>query len=110
LTFLIQNVKIALSVATVNMGVVDAYVNVKDSNMNIELKCDPKWVKVFDMSKNKLASTLSGSIYAISIVVNPLTDFLGNPIIKGISFPLITLAGVTIRFCVSEGSLRFILG
>ncbi|OPJ60099.1 hypothetical protein [Clostridium oryzae] len=64
------NVKIALSVATVNMGVVDAYVNVKDSNMNIELKCDPKWVKVFDMSKNKLASTLSGSIYAISIVVN----------------------------------------
>lgn len=48
------NVKIAASVNTINMGVVDAYIKVNNNNMDLSIKCDEKWIKVLDNEKEKI--------------------------------------------------------
>lgn len=64
------DVKIAASVNTVHMGVVDAYIKVKNSNMDIDIKCDEKWVKLLEIGKDKVASGLSSMGYNIYIKVD----------------------------------------
>ncbi len=48
------NVKIAASVNTINMGVVDAYIKVNNNNMDLSIKCDEEWIKVLDNEKEKI--------------------------------------------------------
>ena len=48
------NVKIAASVNTINMGVVDAYIKVNNNNMDLSIKCDETWIKVLDKEKEKI--------------------------------------------------------
>lgn len=64
------NVKLAVSIATINMGVVDAYLSVKDKNMQINFRCDEKWTKILDIAKQKLWKVLNTSVYNISINVS----------------------------------------
>lgn len=52
------NVKIAASVNTINMGVVDAYIKVNNNNMDLSIKCDEKWIKVLDNEKEKIMINL----------------------------------------------------
>lgn len=61
------NVKMALSIATVNLGIVDAYVAVRDKSMKVDFKCDEKCMNIIDMAKEKLWKILSDSGYNISI-------------------------------------------
>ncbi len=65
-----KNVKIATSVKTINMGTVDAYIKINNSNMNIDISCDKFWVKVLDMGKEKLGKDLSSLNYRVNIEVN----------------------------------------
>jgi hypothetical protein len=65
-----NNVKMAVSITTVNMGIIDAYIAVKEKNMKIDFKCDEKWTKVFEMAKQKLWKALDNSVYNISINVS----------------------------------------
>ncbi|MBC2582234.1 hypothetical protein [Clostridium sp. DJ247] len=53
------NVKIAASVNTINMGVVDAYIRLNNSNMDIDIKCNNQWIKVLDKSKESILEGLS---------------------------------------------------
>ncbi|MBU3213688.1 hypothetical protein LL033_12885 [Clostridium estertheticum] len=64
------NVKIATSIKTINMGTVDAYIKISNSSMNIDINCDEFFVKVLDISKEKLVKDLSGLSYRVSINVN----------------------------------------
>ncbi|MCB2341191.1 hypothetical protein [Clostridium estertheticum] len=64
------NVKIATSIKTINMGTVDAYIKISNSSMNIDINCNEFFVKVLDISKEKLVKDLSSLSYRVSINVN----------------------------------------
>lgn len=64
-----KNVKMVINVATSNLGIVDAYIKVLGSNMNIELKVQDKWVKVLEKEKEKLLNSLIGLGYNTDIIV-----------------------------------------
>jgi len=65
-----KNVRIATRVKTINMGTVDAYIKINNSNMNIDINCDKFWVKVLDLGKDKLIKDLSSLNYRVNIEVN----------------------------------------
>ncbi|HEY8892016.1 MAG TPA: hypothetical protein VIM70_17395 [Clostridium sp.] len=69
-----KNVQIATSVKTINMGTVDAYIKINNNNMNIDIKCNEFFVKVLDLSKEKLNKELSNLNYKVSIKVNNKTN------------------------------------
>lgn len=64
-----SNVKIATSIATANMGIVDAYITVKNNNMDINIKSTKDWVNLLDKRKNKLIEDMNGMGYNIFIKV-----------------------------------------
>ena len=64
-----SNVKIATSIATANMDIVDAYITLKSSNMEINIKTIKQWVNLLDKGKNKLIEDMSSMGYNIFIKV-----------------------------------------
>lgn len=65
-----SNVKIATSVNTDNMGVVDAYLTVKNRNMDIDIKSDKMWVNVLKKYDKKILESLSELGYNINVQFN----------------------------------------
>lgn len=64
-----SNVKIATSIATANMDIVDAYITLKNSNMEINIKTMKEWVNLLNKGKNKLIEDMSSMGYNIFIKV-----------------------------------------
>ncbi|EDS78589.1 conserved hypothetical protein [Clostridium botulinum C str. Eklund] len=64
------NVKFAVCVKTINMGVVDAYIKVMNSNININIKCEDKWVKYLEKSKDKIINKLNEIGYMVGVKVD----------------------------------------
>ncbi|NFB57442.1 hypothetical protein EXM89_11640 [Clostridium botulinum] len=64
-----SNVKIATSISTANMDIVDAYITLKNSNMEINIKTIKEWVNLLDKEKNKLIEDMSSMGYNIFIKV-----------------------------------------
>lgn len=64
-----KDVKIAASVNTINMGVVNAYIKIKNGSMNVNINCSEAWVKTIDNSKNNLLNSLSDLGYNVNIKV-----------------------------------------
>lgn len=62
-----KHVKIVASVKTINMGTIDAYLTILNTNMNIELKCTDTWMMVFEAGKEKLQKELGGLGYNIIV-------------------------------------------
>ncbi|QGU96090.1 hypothetical protein GOM49_14215 [Clostridium bovifaecis] len=63
------NVKFVVCVKTMSMGVVDAYIKVLNSNMNVDIKCERDWVKALKLGKEKLSKKLSEIGYSANIEV-----------------------------------------
>lgn len=63
------NVKLVISVDTVNLGVVDGYVKVRDKNISIDLKCKEEFVKAFSLGKVNLERALEALGYIPHIYV-----------------------------------------
>jgi hypothetical protein len=61
------NVKIAASISTENMGVVDAYLSVSNYNMDIDIKCNKKWLGLLDRGREKILESLSDIGYNIDV-------------------------------------------
>lgn len=53
-----KNVSMVVSVKTGNIGVVDAYMKVKEQNMNLTIKCDENWIKLLSTGKNRIMKEL----------------------------------------------------
>lgn len=53
-----KNVSMVVSVKTGNIGVVDAYMKVKEQNMNLTIKCDETWIKLLSTGKNRIMNEL----------------------------------------------------
>lgn len=64
-----NNVKIAASVKTINMGTVNAFVKVSGLNMKVDIKCDENWIGFINAGKDKLSKELSSMGYNTSINV-----------------------------------------
>ena len=65
-----KNVKIVASVEGKNLGVVDAYIKVFNINVDVELKCEEKWMKVLDIGKKKLEKAIINLGYNANIKVD----------------------------------------
>ena len=65
-----KNVKIATRVQTINMGTVEAFIKINNSNMSIDINCDKYWVKVLDLGKEKLVKDLSTLNYRVNVSVS----------------------------------------
>lgn len=65
-----KNVKMMASVKTINMGTVDAFITIKNKNMNLELTCEKSWTYVFEQGKDKIRDILEGMGYIPRIDVS----------------------------------------
>ncbi|MBC8059356.1 MAG: hypothetical protein H7Y18_01690 [Clostridiaceae bacterium] len=68
-----KNVKMFVSVKTINMGKVDAYIKVSDRNVDIDLKCNENWIKVLEKDNHNLVSTLKEMNYNVILKIESQT-------------------------------------
>ena len=63
------NVKMVVNVKTIHLGDVDGYLTLKDNRIDINLKCDNKYVDIISKNKNKLKSGLEtlGIVTEVSV-------------------------------------------
>lgn len=54
-----RNVSMVISLKTNNIGVVDAYIKIKDKNMYLNFKAEKPWIKLLDAGKNSILKELS---------------------------------------------------
>lgn len=71
-----RNVKIATSVTTINMGVVDAFISINNMNMNVDIKCKEQWVKILDKGKDRILKALSDIGYNVYVKVEEKSEDL----------------------------------
>jgi hypothetical protein len=64
-----KNVKLATSIKTINMGVVDAYIAVNNKNLNIDIKAEEKWTKILSLTKNILMNKVQNMGYNVNVNV-----------------------------------------
>ncbi|WP_346869005.1 hypothetical protein [Clostridium sp. UBA5119] len=64
-----ENIKIAASVATVNMEKVDAYLTVNKNSATIEIESEATYVKTLERFKGKLINDLMDSKYMFNIFI-----------------------------------------
>lgn len=64
-----KNVKLATSIKTINMGVVDAYIAVNNKNLNIDIKTEEKWTKILSLTKNILMNKVQNMGYNVNVNV-----------------------------------------
>ena len=70
------NFKVAVSVKTVKLGTVDEILDVKNRNIDIQLKCDKSVMNLFVISKNKLKDIVESSGFSAKIEVIEKTEEL----------------------------------
>ncbi|GLC29284.1 hypothetical protein [Clostridium omnivorum] len=89
-----KNIKLAASVETVNLGIVDAYFKVTNGKMDIEIKCEEPYVKLISSGKTILENELESIGYNVKIVVDKkdkemnivnCRDFFGENSLNGIN-------------------------
>ncbi|AYD41260.1 hypothetical protein D4Z93_12355 [Clostridium fermenticellae] len=64
------DLKIAASVNTQNIGIVDAYIIVNGLNMKVDIKCDSDWVRFLNKDKSTINSQLQDMGYNIYMSVD----------------------------------------
>ena len=64
-----SNFKVAISVKTVKLGTVDALLNVKNRNIDLQLKCDKSVMNLFVISKEKLKEIVESSGFSTKIEI-----------------------------------------
>lgn len=64
------NIKMVITIDTKNLGIVDGYMKVLDKKINVDLKCEDRYVKIIDMAKNKLAYNIESMGFLVDINVS----------------------------------------
>jgi hypothetical protein len=59
-----------VTVETKNLGTVDGYMQVLDKKINIELKCEEKFVKIIDITKSKLVNNIENMGFLVNVKVS----------------------------------------
>lgn len=71
-----SNFKVAISVKTVKLGTVDALLNVKNRNIDLQLKCYKSVMNLFVISKEKLKEIVESSGFSTKIEIVERTEEL----------------------------------
>ncbi|HBC96273.1 MAG TPA: hypothetical protein DC034_05695 [Clostridium sp.] len=61
------NVKIAASISTENLGMVDAYLSVYNRSMNVDIRCNKKWLDLLSREQKKILDSLSDVGYNVDV-------------------------------------------
>lgn len=64
------NVKMVITIDTKTLGIVDGYMKVLDKKMDIDLKCEEKFVKIIDISKTKLVNNIKALGFLVEVKVS----------------------------------------
>ena len=64
-----KNVKMIVSVDTINMGMVDAYLTINEKSLYIDIKCDKEYVKMLDVGSRLLKEKINNMGYMYNITV-----------------------------------------
>jgi uncharacterized protein YutE (UPF0331/DUF86 family) len=65
-----KNISLVVSVKTLGMGVVDAYIKIRDNSMNVDIKSDEDWVKILSSGKDIILRELSSLGYNVHFSVD----------------------------------------
>lgn len=69
-----KNMKIATSIATLNMNTVDAYITVMNNNVSIEIRAEEAFTKMLTKFQRKLMEDLSVNNYNFNVYVTEKVD------------------------------------
>lgn len=64
-----KNVKVVVSLTTKNVGKVDSYIQIYQRNLNIDIKCSKKSLKLMELSLSKLVEKFEESKYDLKVTV-----------------------------------------
>ena len=64
------NTKMVVSVKTINLGDIDGYLTLKNNRIDVNLKCDSKFIDVLNMHKTQLSNGLSSLGLLASVTVS----------------------------------------
>lgn len=64
------NIKMVITIDTKNLGIVDGYMKVLDKKINVDIKCEDRYVKIIDMAKNKLVYNIESMGFLVDINVS----------------------------------------
>ena len=64
-----NNIKMVVSVDTVNLGSVDGYLSIKNSYINVNIKCDEKMINVLSKNKDRLVDGLRSMGLVANVIV-----------------------------------------
>ncbi|WP_160674252.1 hypothetical protein [Clostridium sp. C8-1-8] len=64
------NVKLVVTVKTFNLGNIDGYLNLKNKILNVDIKCEERFVKPLELGKAKLNNALKDMGFVSNIVVS----------------------------------------
>lgn len=64
-----SNVKVVVSVNTINLGKIDNYLTIRGNLLNVDIKCNEDMVKILDKNKDELVKALSsiGLLATVSV-------------------------------------------
>ncbi|CDI48390.1 flagellar hook-length control protein FliK [Clostridium tetani] len=65
-----QNVKIATSIKTINMGIVDAFIGINKNVMNVDIKAEELWINILKFKKQQLLNALEDKGYNVYMNVS----------------------------------------
>lgn len=65
-----QNVKIATSIKTINIGIVDAFIGINKNIMNVDIKAEEMWIKILKTKKQQLLNALKDKGYNVYMNVS----------------------------------------
>ena len=65
-----SNIKLVITIDTKNLGIVDGYMKVLDKKINVDLKCEERYVKIIDMAKSKLVDNIESMGFLVDINVS----------------------------------------
>lgn len=72
-----SNVKMVVSVKTINMGTVDAYISVVDNSLTVDIKCIDKYMKFLLKGTKQLTEKLSSLGYFVNVNVHEKIEEVG---------------------------------
>lgn len=65
-----NNVKMVLSIKTINLGTIDGYIKVRDKKMTVDLKIKEDYIKFMENKKEKLVDVLSTLGYFVQVDIS----------------------------------------
>jgi hypothetical protein len=71
-----KDVKLATSIKTANMGIVDAFITVNNKNLNVDIKSEGKWIKLLEVAKSALMNNVEKMGYNVNVNVDEKKDEL----------------------------------